>query len=229
MLFLSTQKWRPLLIVFLAYCMSYCIASQVAAEDPTPIQLTSQQLADLERGEILVSVEQRGHLNRAEMYAVVDAPIGDVWEILENQDIVPEWNPEVKWINVVKELGDNKTHIKGVNNMPWPMRDRYWDMISGMGTIDLAGVHYRLSTWEYIKGSGNIEDSNGYWLGEPYKGQPNRTLLKYVLHADIGLWLPGFLVNWATKTVLPNSILGMRKIHKRLYANTSVVKASESE
>jgi hypothetical protein len=58
-----------------------------------------------------------------------------------------------------------------------------------------------------VKGSGNITDTAGGWTLTPIDA--NTTLAYYHVHADIGTWLPQWLLNMANRSTLPDVINAM--------------------
>jgi hypothetical protein len=60
-----------------------------------------------------------------------------------------------------------------------------------------------------------MDDVNGYWLLTSHSS--GCTLVRYVINADLGIWLPDAIINWATRSMLPGIISGLRDRHGDVY------------
>jgi hypothetical protein len=61
--------------------------------------------------------------------------------------------------------------------------------------------------FDYVKGSGNVEDTRGHWSIDPWKGG---SLVAYVLWTDPGGAIPKWALNRASRRTLPEVVVALR-------------------
>ena len=76
--------------------------------------------------------------------------------------------------------------------------------------MQVDGMDVNLSVFEYVQGSGNLVDVQGYWLLLPWGDDGSQSLVRYHVAIDLGTWLPDFLLEWSTENFLPMKIQGLR-------------------
>jgi hypothetical protein len=184
---------------------------------PVPVvpSLSRAQLARLEAGDVLVEVVGRER-PVSDTLALIDAPPPLVLEVIEDFDHYTEFMPDFTESEIVGREGEY-THCRMVVATPWPMEDRRLTVRTRSGSLQLDGVDALYSDWDYVEGSGNVVDTEGYWLLLPWGEDGQRTLLRYYLVADLGTWIPDFLISWANENMMPNTIAAIRN---RLAATT---------
>ena len=101
--------------------------------------------------------------------------------------------------------------------MPWPISDRRWEINSERSEQTLDGVESLVTEYVYIEGSGNMDEMHGYWVVQPWPDDPEYTLVKYVVNADLGVALPRSIINWAARRMLPGIIDGLQGRHDDLH------------
>jgi hypothetical protein len=182
-----------------------------AAAQPTPVipSLSQDQVARLEAGEILVEIVGRER-PVADALALIEAPAVRVLEVIEDFDHYTEFMPDFEEASIVERDGD-VTICRMVIDTPWPMENRRLTVRSRSGPLQLDGVDVLFSDWDYIEGSGNMVDAEGYWLLVPWGDDGQRTLVRYYLVNDLGTWIPDFLLNWANENLVPQSIVAVRQ------------------
>jgi hypothetical protein len=196
-------------VVIVAVGLMAAFASPVVAQ-PTPSvpSLSSDQVNRLEAGEILVSVLP-GAVPVGDALGVVNAPPARVLEVIRDFPRHSEFMNDMALSEVVGQEGEY-TLQHGITDTPWPMADREWTLRTWTGEIEVDGVPCLISRWDYVPGSGNIVDTEGYWLLIPWAEDGSRTLLRYHITVDLGTWLPDFLLEWSTENMLPARINGIR-------------------
>jgi len=192
--------------------------------DCTPAipSLSNDQVNRLNAGEILVEVTN-ARVPIGDMLAVIDAPAQSIAEVILDFNAWSEFIPNITESTIVNEAGEpvNPTgdpmsterltfYLQGVTDTPWPMDDRTWRMSAWYNAETIEGVPVWTSGWDYVPGSGNLEDSEGYWLLIPWGDDGSKTLVRYYLAADLGTWVPDFLLSWGTENMLPEMITGIR-------------------
>lgn len=178
--------------------------AQMTASIPS---LSQDQVNRLNNGEIIIDVVEGA------------APIGDAMGVIDHSpeavmNLIRDFNTHSTFMNdialseIVGNDGDGVL-CHGITDTPWPMDDREWTIRAEGGPTQVDGIDVHLSTWSYVAGSGNIDDTTGFWLAMPW-GDGSRTLLRYRLQVDLGTWLPDFLLTWSTENFLPEKITSLR-------------------
>jgi hypothetical protein len=185
------------------------MAAPVWAE-PTPVMptLSAEQVERLGTGEVLVEVVN-AELATGDAMGVINAPPERVMEVVADFENYEDFMPDITEAEIVGQEGDFRL-CRGLTDTPWPMDDRNWTLRAWYGQRNIDGMDVWVSTWDYVPGSGNLEDTEGYWLLIPWGDNGQSTLVRYYITADLGTWLPDFLMTWATENMLPNMIQAIR-------------------
>ena len=180
------------------------------AEPPPPAipSLSGTQVERLNSGEVLVEVVN-GDIPIGDVLGVVDAPAQQVLDVIMDFNHYTDFMPNMSASEIVSQDGQDYV-CSGITDTPWPMDDRIWTINAWAGARDIEGISALVSTWDYVPGSGNLEDTEGYWLLLPWGDDGSKTLVRYYLMADLGTWLPDWLLNWATENMLPSMITAIR-------------------
>ena len=193
--------------------LSLLAFSAQASETPKPAELNEEQRAKIEKGEILVEVDQGESINRGVIIGIVQDPLSDVvplvaqcWEYAAYREVVENTRLEDR-----VEDEDGVIVCSGTAKTPFPASDRHGHFRVHNRTEHLNGERSFVSTFNYVEDSGNLEDMFGYWVLTPYGPNDEHTLLKHVLNVDIGGWIPSFLIRWATRRTLPGTVTNMRQ------------------
>ncbi len=116
-------------------------------------------------------------------------------EVIRSAEHYAEFMPRVMSSTVSQE-GDEWHNAQEVN-FPFPISNRHYTVRLEEAPV-LSG-DWKLS-WTYVIGSGNIEDTRGFWrvvdLGE-------ESVLCYEVFSDPGGHIPGWAVNKASKSTIP--------------------------
>ncbi len=198
---------------FVAVALLLISSSAVASETPEMADLSDEQIAQIERGEIIIDVEQGESINRGVIVGIVQDPLRDVvplvaqcWEYAAYRDVVENTRLEDR-----VEDEEGVIVCSGTAKTPFPASDRHGHFRVHNRTEHLNGQRAFVSNFDYVKDSGNLEDMFGYWVLTPYGPNDEHTLLKHVLNVDIGGWIPSFLIRWATRRTLPGTVTSMRQ------------------
>ncbi|MCA9562998.1 MAG: hypothetical protein KC561_05890 [Myxococcales bacterium] len=208
------QRKKTLVAVsFLAVVLSSGAA--FAQMEPSIPTLSQAQVNQLNAGEVIIDVVP-GEVPIGDAIGVINATPEQVMQIVQDFESYPEFMNDIVHAEVQGTEGDYLL-CHGITDTPWPMDDREWVIRATGGPTTVDGLDVYLSTWDYVPGSGNVEDTTGYWLAIPWGSDGSQTLLRYRLRVDLGTWLPDFLLNWATENFLPNKITDFRGRVATLY------------
>lgn len=209
---LCAVHWRWLgcvLLVMAAQGWGYAgVADARMLETPAQATLSEDDWSQLRSGGFVIHT-QRATLNRGDITGIVDAPPARVWSVLEEFAHYARWMRQLESTEVVRREGDVQIG-RGVTRVPFPIRDRHWDVEVRGGPRAVAGETHYVGTWSYIPGSGNVEEVFGFWYVSPLPGDPNRSLVRYVLLANLGIWIPNAILAWATGRMLPDILHDLR-------------------
>jgi hypothetical protein len=191
-------------------------STALAQEQPTAIRINDAQRKILHSGDVITRLSQSESVNRGEVIGIIQAPMDEVWPIIQDCGSYATWREAITDTGVLERQGWSNLICKGTAKVPFPARDRHGNFRVLNNGRNVAGIDSLVSTYKYIEDSGNLNDMHGYWLLQPYGPEGEHTLLKFVLNVDIGGWLPDFLVRWATRRVLPDTVMGLRRHHAQL-------------
>jgi len=133
----------------------------------------------------------------------IAAPPEKVMEILREAGKYAEYMPRVLSSVVDTDL-DGVVLNRQELDLPWPIGDR--NFIVRLIEKKSKDGGYRFD-FDYVKGSGNVEDTRGHWLIEPWK---NGSRVTYALWCDPGGAVPMWAVNRASRRTLPLVIVALR-------------------
>lgn len=183
----------------------------VAFADPNPEvpSLSADQVERLQAGEVLIDVIRLEGMV-GDVMGVIEAPTAAVLEVIVDYDSYTDFMPYMVAWELQGQEGEFQT-FRGVTDTPWPMDDRYFVVRCWSGPREIDGIQALVSTWDYVPDTGNIADSEGYWLLLPWGEHGQHTLLRYYLLNDMGTWIPDFLMEWASGNLLPDTITAIRE------------------
>ena len=187
------------------------VAGAALAESPydiIPFALTAGELRQVASGVVISKiVPLEGTAQSGVAIGTIAAPIGEVIKGIEDVIQHTKYFPRLVEARIIS--GSGNLHVVHQKiDVPFPLRDRYYD-VTVTSSRDTTPADVFASTWTYVKGSGNITDTTGGWTLTPIDA--NTTLAYYHVHADIGTWLPQWLLNMANRSTLPDVINAMRR------------------
>lgn len=186
-----------------------------AQEAVTPFALNESQRRQIQTDQVLVQVTA-GRINRGEAVGVVRAPIEEVWPIVEDCGKYDDWRDVIKDTAVLRRESASTVICKGTTILPFPAQNRHGHFRVKNVRTKIGGADAYLSTFHYLKGSGNVEEMYGYWLLQSWGAAGEHTIVKHVMNVDMGGFVPDFLVRWASNSIMPSMITGIRDRHKVL-------------
>ncbi len=149
---------------------------------------------------------------RAAIDAVVPREASELWPSLSGTGSQHAWVPYMRTASLERVDG-NTAVCDGLTELPWPFRDRTWvvRMTSRASSVDGREVY--VASWEYVPGSGSLEDTYGSWRLEELPD--GRTRVQLDAMADLGRSVPGPLLRWAENKALPNMLQALLDQAKR--------------
>ncbi len=202
------QKTAILALISVAPALAMAFDSR---ETVTLPQLSTAQQALLAAGKPAVSTK-RAKINRGELYAVINAEPGKVWQHIYNYNDVKTWYPDMLESKLISRNG-NDAELAGKIDMPLVFEDRHFKLEGNYTATPtmVEGKAAYVGQFNYVKGSGNMKDMYGYWLVMENPNKKGTTLLKYVVNVDLGVWIPDFVLRWAQSRMFPGIVKGLEK------------------
>ena len=200
---------KQLLSSIVLVCLVLLGALPAQAETPAPRTLTEANIKKLEGGGQIVQVTSDGG-NRGEVVGVVNAPTAQVWRLLMNYDAFVRWFPDQKESKTVSRQGSTSV-LQGVVDLPWPFTNRSFQIRDTNVTKTVGSETHYHNGWTYVPKSGNIVDTTGFFYVSPFKGDPNRSVVRIVIKADFGIPVPDFVLNWGSRRMFPRIIEAIRR------------------
>lgn len=181
--------------------------AQVTVRYPT--QLESHQ-AELQNGEIIVDVNVDGTLVHSDTLALIDAPAESIFRVVADFAGQANWVPDLTEARVISGSGERIVG-QGTTDLAWPLTDRTWQINIYNRAQTFDGNSCFVSSWDYVPGSGDMIENDGYWLICPWAPDPSRSLVRYVFAADAGVSAPDFIERSVTANMVPNFINNLRQ------------------
>lgn len=178
-------------------------ATAVAQSEPSFSEPTAEQTEKLRSGEILIELDQDDDVVSGWLLALVQDPIDDVVPLLARCWEYSKWQETVVDTRLERRIRDNSYVCSGKTLTPFPARDRHGHFQVQYGTREVDGTRSFVYEYEYLKGTGNLEEVFGYWLLIPYGKQQEHTLAKHAFSVNLGSRIPTFLIRWVLNRNVP--------------------------
>jgi hypothetical protein len=158
------------------------------------------------RGEVLITLTEFPGSDAKEGCVVgyIPASPDAVMTILRDAASYDEYMPRVERSDV-STGSDGALLNRQELDLPFPIGDRQFTIVLTEQRSDDGA--YRLG-FTYVEGSGNIKDTRGHWLIEPWRDGSRVT---YVLWTDPGGAIPKWAVNRASRRTLPDVVAALRE------------------
>ena len=174
-------------------------AARAACPDP------EQHRCALDSGEVRVEVaEVAGGGREVCGIAVLDAPLEDIALVLKEADTYEEFMPHVKASELSVDSEGERLNSQRLD-LPFPLNDRHYTV--RLRERSLADHGWELS-WQYVEGSGNVDDTQGSWLLQPWG---DATLLTYRTITDPGGMIPKWVSGRISKRTFPKLVRAVEK------------------
>jgi ribosome-associated toxin RatA of RatAB toxin-antitoxin module len=166
-----------------------------------PAATTPYQDGQISRGEIVVNYRAHHPIYYLDVYGAVDASSDTVWKAITSYDHYQDFLPLVVESGIKKrEPGKCWQYVR--MRPPWPLHD-HWMVNANVEKKSIGNLSWTMA-------DGNLRFEHGYWQITPISAK--RCKLQY--HLTVDPWLdivPNWLVEMATKKILPDVIKGVRK------------------
>lgn len=180
-----------------------------AQDEPAIPTLSANQIEQLNEGEILVDAIVTD-IPVGDVIGVINATAEEVMDVVRRFDDWDEFMDDVEFSELQGQDEEGRWLCHGITDTPWPMENREWVIAASEEHVELDGMDVHISVFEYVQGSGNLVDVQGYWLLLPWGDDGSQSLVRYHVAIDLGTWLPDFLLEWSTENFLPLKIQGLR-------------------
>ncbi len=141
-------------------------------------------------------------MENAEGTIVIDAPLDDIVEVIEDYEAYPEW-AEVRRVDVRQRgEGGRATEVAFEVDVP----------VLGKASYTLR---YRYApggtaiSWESIQANGAVREVRGEYLLDEI--EPDATKVTYRLAVELGPLVPGFLRTEGAKRVIENALERLKR------------------
>ncbi len=141
-------------------------------------------------------------MEHAEGSIVIEAPLEDVMEVIEDYEAYPDW-AEVQRVEV-KQRGEGGRATEVAFEVDVP--------VLGKATYTLAYVYAAGDTglsWTTKEARGAIRDIRGEYL--LYEIEGDATKVTYRLGVELGVLVPGFLRTEGAKRVIENALERLKR------------------
>ena len=202
-------------VVTAALLLGSTVAYAIEVEPAAIRQLSAAQIEALKKGDTIRSMDTNMPF-RGEVNGLIQAPIEELVAILKDYPKQTKWAPSMAEMRLLRREGEHEI-LGGRTDLPWPVPDRTWNMRAWTGYKTVSGRRSWVNLFQYIPGSGNMNESAGYWVLSQLPDDPSWVYCRYVLYGDPGIPLPDFVIRWASRTTLPAIISSLRKRHAEVY------------
>ncbi len=141
--------------------------------------------------------------DRTESSIVIDAPPGDVLDVIADFEAYPEWAGDVKQIRVLVEEGDGWADQVEFTLDAGAIKDTYvldydWDVVEdGTGVV----------SWSLVSATVLKTMNGSYTLA----AEGERTRVTYRLTVDVKIPMIGLLKRKAEKVIVDTALKGLKK------------------
>lgn len=188
------------------------VGTTVSAQmEPSRAVLTEEQTEKLQSGEKIIELERDGDVVSGWMLALVQDPINDVVPLLTRCWEYSRWQDNIVDTVLVRQISDNSLVCGGKTVTPFPARDRHGHFQVEYDTRVVDGERSFVYEYEYLEGTGNLEEVFGYWVLTPYGNNQEHTLAKHSFSVNLGSRIPTFLIRWVLNRNVPELAYTIRK------------------
>ena len=135
--------------------------------------------------------------------AVVPREAAELWPALSGTGAQHAWVPYMRTASI-EQIEGNVAVCDGLTELPWPFRDRTWVVRMTSRATSVDGRKVYVASWEYVPGSGSLQDTRGAWSLEELAD--GRTRVRLDAMADLGKSVPPPILKWAETKALPNML-----------------------
>ena len=141
-------------------------------------------------------------MEHAEGSIVIDAPLEDVMEVIEDYEAYPEW-ADVRWVEV-RQRGEGGRATEVAFEVDVPVLGRAAYTLSYQYAPGDTGL-----SWTTSEDRGAIRDIRGEYLLDDLSEA--ETKVTYRLGVELGVLVPGFLRSEGAKRVIENALEKLKR------------------
>ena len=141
-------------------------------------------------------------MEHAEGSIVIDAPLEDVMEVIEDYEAYPEW-ADVRWVEV-RQRGEGGRATEVAFEVDVPVLGRAAYTLSYQYAPGDTGL-----SWTTSEARGAIRDLRGEYLLDDLSEA--ETKVTYRLGVELGVLVPGFLRSEGAKRVIENALEKLKR------------------
>ncbi|MET0801728.1 MAG: SRPBCC family protein [Actinomycetota bacterium] len=141
-------------------------------------------------------------MEHAEGSIVIDAPLEDVMEVIEDYEAYPEW-ADVRWVEV-RRRGEGGRATEVAFEVDVPVLGRAAYTLSYQYAPGDTGL-----SWTTSEARGAIRDVRGEYLLDDLSEA--ETKVTYRLGVELGVLVPGFLRSEGAKRVIENALEKLKR------------------
>jgi carbon monoxide dehydrogenase subunit G len=141
-------------------------------------------------------------MEHAEGSIVIDAPLEDVMEVIEDYEAYPEW-ADVRWVEV-RQRGEGGRATEVAFEVDVPVLGRAAYTLSYQYAPGDTGL-----SWTTSEARGAIRDIRGEYLLDDLSEAETR--VTYRLGVELGVLVPGFLRSEGAKRVIENALEKLKR------------------
>lgn len=171
--------------------------------------LSDRDRTVLERGDVITEVRSEGDSNRAELVALIAGEPEDVFAVIADFGSYEDWVDDQARSEVIEQNGDVWV-LEGETRVP-VFPNRHYRLVDSRSERMVDGERVFIDEWELVEDSGNMEENTGFWWVQRYDEE--RTIVRMVVFADLGMALPQSIINWGTRRALPDLAAGIQEQH----------------
>lgn len=187
-------------VVLVALCVAAWVYYSSVPEMAEPGDVSvSEETRRLDAGEVLLTrLEPAGGVGAAaQAKGVIEAPVSKVWPAVRDCQHFDKFMPRVMRSELREDRGDELLCFVLVD-MPWPADDLEAETLSKIER--LPDNTFRRS-WHLVRGS--FEHNTGSYEVAPFQGDPDRSLVTYIIDANPNVPLPDAVLKQAQAKTLP--------------------------
>lgn len=141
--------------------------------------------------------------------AVIDSPIENVWEVVNDCAKLKDRMPSMLESRVVKRTADAEDCYE-IIDLPWPIAN----LELTVRARKTKGANAWVRRWQLV--SGDFLKNTGSWTLKRFRGSKTRTRIQYQVHAEPDMAVPDWLRESAQKSSMYELIERLREESKKV-------------
>lgn len=157
-------------------------------------------------------------INTFKVDVILNAPLDEILSIIVDINSYRQWVPNCQKAKVLKKMNDGSFIYYLAADLPWPAMNRDW--VNKLTIHHDADNNYVEATFtavdnfypksdQYIR----VTDHIAHWILIPIGPAKTRSIWQW--HTDPGGRLPGWLIDWASRDQVMESIENIKRILSR--------------